>query len=66
MLVHATFSITARCARSGAFGIAVATRVPAVGAAVPHIRAGVGVRTRSWTRAARPRRLSAEAETDAG
>ena len=42
MLVHATFSITARCGRSGAFGIAVATRVPAVGAGVPHLRAGVG------------------------
>lgn len=42
MLVHATFSITARCGRSGAFGIAVATRVPAVGAGVPYLRAGVG------------------------
>ena len=42
MLVHATFSITARCARSGAFGIAVATRVPAVGAGVPYLRAGLG------------------------
>ena len=42
MLVHATFSITARCGGCGAFGIAVATRVPAVGAGVPHLRAGVG------------------------
>ena len=42
MLTYATFSITARCSHSGQFGIAVATRVPAVGAAVPHLRAGVG------------------------
>ncbi len=42
MLTYATFSITARCSRSGQFGIAVATRVPAVGAAVPYLRAGVG------------------------
>ena len=42
MLTYATFSITARCGRSGQFGIAVATRVPAVGAAVPHLRANVG------------------------
>lgn len=42
MLVYTTFSVTARCARSGAFGVAVATRVPAVGSVVPHVRAGVG------------------------
>ncbi len=42
MLTYATFSITARCSHSGQFGIAVATLVPAVGAAVPHLRAGVG------------------------
>jgi uncharacterized Ntn-hydrolase superfamily protein len=42
MLIEATFSITARCARSGQLGIGVATRVPAVGAAVPHLRARVG------------------------
>jgi uncharacterized Ntn-hydrolase superfamily protein len=50
MLLYATFSITARCARTGMLGIAVATRVPAVGAAVPHARAGVGaVATQAWT-----------------
>ena len=42
MLTYATFSITARCPETGQLGIAVATRVPGVGAAVPHVRAGVG------------------------
>lgn len=42
MLHYATFSLTARCARTAQLGIAVATRVPAVGAIVPHLRAGVG------------------------
>lgn len=42
MVLYTTFSLTARCPRTGRFGIAVATRVPAVGAAVPHLRAGVG------------------------
>ncbi len=42
MIEYSTFSLTARCPHTGMFGIAVATRVPAVGAAVPHLRAGVG------------------------
>ena len=49
-MLHTTFSLTARCPRTGRFGIAVATRVPAVGAAVPHLRAGVGaIATQAWT-----------------
>ena len=37
-----TFSIAGRCARSGAFGVAIATSSIAVGARCPHARAGVG------------------------
>ena len=37
-----TWSIIARDAKSGKFGIAVATRFFAVGALVPHLQAGVG------------------------
>lgn len=37
-----TFSITARCERTGQFGIAVSTKVPAVGALCPYVKAGVG------------------------
>lgn len=37
-----TFSIVARDPRTGAFGVATATAGPAVGALVPHVRAGFG------------------------
>lgn len=37
-----TFSIAARCAETGAFGVAIATSSIAVGARCPHARAGVG------------------------
>jgi uncharacterized Ntn-hydrolase superfamily protein len=37
-----TFSIAARCARTGAFGVAIATSSIAVGARCPHARSGVG------------------------
>ena len=37
-----TFSIAGRCAKSGAFGIAITTSSIAVGARCPHARAGVG------------------------
>jgi uncharacterized Ntn-hydrolase superfamily protein len=37
-----TFSIVGRCARSGAFGVAITTSSIAVGARCPHARAGVG------------------------
>lgn len=44
-----TFSIVARCPRSGQLGVAVATAVPAVGSMCPFARAGVGaVSTQSW------------------
>lgn len=44
-----TFSIVARCARTGHLGVAVATAVPAVGAMCPYVRPGVGaVSTQSW------------------
>ena len=44
-----TFSIVARCPRSGMLGVAVATAVPAVGAICPYVKAGVGaVSTQSW------------------
>lgn len=37
-----TFSITARCEKTGQFGVAVTTRVPAVGTLCPFVEAGVG------------------------
>jgi uncharacterized Ntn-hydrolase superfamily protein len=45
----ATFSIVGRCHRTGQFGIAVSTAVPAVGMLVPYARANVGaVATQSF------------------
>jgi uncharacterized Ntn-hydrolase superfamily protein len=44
-----TFSIVARCEKSGALGVAVSTAVPAVGSMCVYVRAGVGaVSTQSW------------------
>ena len=37
-----TFSIVARCARTGQFGMAISSSSPAVAARCAHIRAGVG------------------------
>lgn len=37
-----TFSIAGRCAKSGAFGVAITTSSIAVGARCPHAKAGVG------------------------
>jgi len=37
-----TFSIVARCSRTGALGVAVSTAVPAVGAMCMYLRTGVG------------------------
>lgn len=37
-----TFSIIARCSRSGMFGIGIATRPMAIGAKCPFLRAGIG------------------------
>jgi uncharacterized Ntn-hydrolase superfamily protein len=44
-----TFSIAARCPRSGKLGVAVSTAVPAVGGICPFIEAGIGaIATQSW------------------
>jgi uncharacterized Ntn-hydrolase superfamily protein len=44
-----TFSIVARCQRSGMLGVGVSTAVPAVGGLCPHVRAGVGaIATQAW------------------
>jgi uncharacterized Ntn-hydrolase superfamily protein len=44
-----TFSIIARCPRTGRLGVSVASAVPAVGSMCPFIRSGVGaVSTQSW------------------
>lgn len=44
-----TFSIVARCARTGELGVAVATAVPAVGSMCPVLQANCGaVSTQSW------------------
>jgi len=42
VLKYNTFSITARCRRTGALGVAVSTAVPAVGMLCPFVRSGVG------------------------
>ncbi len=49
-MIHlATFSIAARCARTGMFGVAVSTAVPAVGGLCPFAAPGVGaIATQSW------------------
>ena len=45
-----TFSIIARDPETGAFGVAVSTAIPCVGAMVPHVKAGVGaIATQSRT-----------------
>lgn len=44
-----TFSIAARCAKTGQFGVAVSTKVPAVGMLCPFARSGTGaVATQSF------------------
>lgn len=44
-----TFSIVARCRRTGMLGVAVSTAVPAVGSICPYMKSGVGaVSTQSW------------------
>lgn len=44
-----TFSITARCEKTGQLGVAVSTKVPAVGCLCPFVKAGVGaVATQSF------------------
>ncbi len=49
MLRLNTFSIAARCKRTGMFGVAVSTAVPGVGSICPFAKAGIGaVATQSW------------------
>lgn len=44
-----TFSIVARCPRTGQLGVAVSSAVPAVGSMCPYVMPGVGaVSTQSW------------------
>src|SRR4026207_855136 len=44
-----TFSIAARCQRTGELGVAVSTKIPAVGSLCPFARAGVGaVAAQAW------------------
>ncbi|HXH20926.1 MAG TPA: DUF1028 domain-containing protein [Dehalococcoidia bacterium] len=48
-----TFSIVARDMSTGAFGVAVSTAVPCVGALCPHVRPGVGaIATQSYVNVA--------------
>ena len=50
MSIH-TFSIVAHCPDENAWGVAVASKFPAVGAVVPWARAGVGaVATQSYAK----------------
>ena len=42
MLKYNTFSITARCHRTGELGVAVSTKVPAVGMLCPFVQSNVG------------------------
>ena len=49
MLELNTFSIIARCERSGELGVAVSSAVPAVGSMCPYLVPGIGaVSTQSW------------------
>ncbi len=49
MIQANTFSIAARCPRTGLLGVAVSTAVPAVGGIVPYIRPGLGaIATQAW------------------
>lgn len=49
MLLLSTFSIAARCERTGMVGVAVSTAVPGVGSLCPFAQPGVGaVATQSW------------------
>jgi uncharacterized Ntn-hydrolase superfamily protein len=49
MLEVNTFSISARCARTGMLGVAVSTAVPGVGGICPFVKPGVGaLSTQSW------------------
>jgi uncharacterized Ntn-hydrolase superfamily protein len=50
LIYFTTFSIIARCAKTSALGVCVATAVPAVGSVVPHAEEGVGaIATQAYT-----------------
>jgi uncharacterized Ntn-hydrolase superfamily protein len=62
-----TFSIIARCPRTGQLGVAVASAVPAVGSMCPFVRSGVGaVSTQSWVNPYLALTALAELEKGAG
>jgi uncharacterized Ntn-hydrolase superfamily protein len=49
MLEVNTFSVSARCTRTGMLGVAVSTAVPGVGGICPFVESGVGaISTQSW------------------
>jgi uncharacterized Ntn-hydrolase superfamily protein len=49
MLEVNTFSVSARCSRTGMLGVAVSTAVPGVGGICPFVEPGVGaISTQSW------------------
>lgn len=49
MIEFNTFSISARCAKTGMLGVAVSTAVPGVGGICPFVEPGVGaISTQSW------------------
>src|ERR1700752_796530 len=49
MLELNTFSISARCTRTGMLGVAVSTAVPGVGGICPFVKPGIGaISTQSW------------------
>ena len=53
-----TFSIVARCSRTGMLGVAVSTAVPAVGSMCPYVESRVGVKASHRAIAERSRPLS--------
>ncbi len=62
-----TFSIMARCPRTGQLGVAVASAVPAVGSMCPFVRSGVGaISTQSWVNPYLALTALAELEKGAG
>src|SRR5262249_50844871 len=62
-----TFSIIARCPRTGQLGVAVASAVPAVGSMCPFVLSGVGaVSTQSWVNPYLALTALDELETGAG
>ena len=62
-----TFSIIARCPRSGQLGVAVASAVPAVGSMCPFVRSGLGAAsTQSWVNPYLALTALAELEKGAG